>query len=469
MIKVKVGSELLLAEAGQCLADVLIKYGKKIEQPCGGRGTCGKCRVLVDNEEQRACRYVLQSDVTVELMEQGHVVSETGAEENGNMTEHLCFALDVGTTTLALALISLDEQRVVQVETAANPQRMFGADIITRMDCCKKQGVEKLQEILIAELNQMRKEFQTERFLDMYVAGNTTMLHILNGVDPSPMGVAPYRPVFLKEQCKPAAALGLNGIRNITLLPSVSAFVGADLVAGMNYVGMPEKGVYYLLVDLGTNAEIILFSEEKILCTSAAAGPCFEGADISCGMSATEGAITSFSIDADKKSAFCTIGAMKPKGICGTGLVDIIAELVRVGVIDETGYMEQGDYVITEGVTLLQSDVRQFQLAKSAVYSAICALMHTAGVSYEQIEKLYISGGFSAQMNVENAIKVGLLPQELRGRILPINNSSLLGTVKYACEGGALSDYIENALYVDLATNDFFMDLFIENMEFYFR
>lgn len=491
MIKVKVGDELLLAEAGQYLSDVLIKYGKKIEQPCGGRGTCGKCKVLVDKEEQRACRYVLQSDVTVELMEQEYAVLENSAEKKNtycraeseiqfeipavqnvcgtenNMTEHLCFVLDVGTTTLALALLSLDEQRIVQVETTANPQRIFGADIITRIAHCQKKGVEELQKILIEELNQLRKEFQVNRLLDMYVAGNTTMLHIFCGVNPSSMGTVPYRPVFLREQHMPAETLGLHGIRNVTLLPSISAFVGADLVAGMNYVGMPEKGKYYLLVDLGTNAEIILFSEEKVLCTSAAAGPCFEGADISCGMSATEGAIISFSMDADKKSTICTIGEKKPKGICGTGLIDIIAELVRSGIIDETGYMERGDYFIAEGVMLSQSDVRQFQLAKSAVYAAIRALMHTADVSYGQIENLYISGGFSAQMNVENAIKAGLLPQELSGRILPINNSSLLGTVKYACEGGALSDYIENACYVDLATDDFFMELFIENMEFY--
>lgn len=490
MIKVKVGSELLLAEEGQYLADVLIKYGKKIERPCGGRGTCGKCKVLVNKEEQKACRYVLQSDVTVELMEQGYAVPESSAEERNtycraeseiqfeipvgqnvcgtehDMAEHLCFVLDVGTTTLALALVSLDEQKIVQVKTAVNPQRVFGADIMTRIAYCQKKGVKELQELLIAELNQMRKGFQEERLLDMYVAGNTTMLHILCGADPSSMGAAPYKPVFLKEQCRQAETLGLNGIRNITLLPSISAFVGADLVAGMNYVGMPEKGTCYLLVDLGTNAEIILVSNEKVLCTSAAAGPCFEGADISCGMSATEGAITSFFIDKDKKPNLQTIGEMKPKGICGTGLIDIIAELVRTGRIDKTGYMEMGDYFITEGIALSQSDVRQFQLAKSAVYSAICALIHTAGISYEQIEKLYISGGFSAQLNVENAVRTGLLPQELRGRIQSIDNSSLLGTVKYACGERALSEYIENAGYVDLATDDFFMDLFIEHMEF---
>ena len=467
MLKVKVGSELLPAESGQRLSEVLIKNGKKIEQPCGGRGTCGKCKVLVDGIEQRACQYVLQSDVTVERIEQGHILSETGAQENGSMTEHMSYVLDIGTTTLALALVSLDEKRIVQVRTGNNPQSVYGADVISRIDYCQKHGVEKVQQILLAELKQMLTSFQMDRPLDMHVAGNTTMLHIFYGVDPSPMGVAPYAPVFVEGQRKNADEFGFAGVRDIILLPSVSAFVGADLVAGINYVGMPEAGKYDLLVDLGTNAEIILFSKEEMLCTSAAAGPCFEGANISCGMSATEGAVTSFAMDESKRPVFCTIGGALPKGICGTGLVDIIAELVRTGIIDETGYMEEESFTVAEGVTLKQADVRQFQLAKSAVYSAIRALMHVTGVSYDQIDKLYISGGFSAQLNVENAIRVGLLPQELRGHIQPINNSSLLGTVKYACEGGDLSEYVEKAKYVDLATDNFFADMFIKNMEFY--
>lgn len=466
MLKVKVGDELLSAETGQRLSEVLIKHGKKIEQLCGGRGTCGKCKVFVDGIEQRACRYVLQSDVTVELIEQGHIASVTGAQEKGSMTEHMSYVLDIGTTTLALALVSMDEQRIIQVRTATNPQRTYGADVITRMDYCRKHGVEELQKVLLRELKQMLASFQMDRPLDMYVAGNTTMLHIFYGVDPSTMGEAPYTPVFLCRQCKQASEFGIEGVKDIISLPSVSAFVGADLVAGMNYVGMPEAGKYNLLVDLGTNAEVILFSEDEMLCTAAAAGPCFEGANISCGMSATEGAITSFSIDESKKPVLCTIGDVIPKGICGTGLVDVIAELVRTGIIDETGYMEQETFTLTEGVVLMQVDVRQFQLAKSAVYSAIRALMHVAGVSYDKIGKLYISGGFSAQLNVENAIRVGLLPQELRGRIQPIGNSSLLGTVKYACEGGDLSEYVEKANYVDLATDNFFTDIFIENMEF---
>ena len=466
MIKVKVGGEVLSAEPGQRLSEVLIKYGKKIEQPCGGRGTCGKCKVLVNGIEQRACRYVLQSDVTVELMEQEHIVSETGAQENGSMTEHMSFVLDIGTTTLVLALVSQDEKRITKVRTATNPQRVYGADIIARIEYCRKHGVEELQKILLAELQQMLAGFQTDRLLDMYVAGNTTMLHIFYGVDPSPMGEAPYTPVFLEGQRKQASEFGIEGVKDIILLPSVSAFVGADLVAGIHYIGMPDAGKYRLLVDLGTNAEVILFSEGEILCTSAAAGPCFEGANISCGMSATEGAIASFVMDADKKPVICTIGGVAPKGICGTGLVDVIVEFVRTGIIDETGYMESGIYQLSDGVTFTQADVRQFQLAKSAVYSAIRALMHVAGISYDRIETLYISGGFSAQLNVENAMRVGLLPQELRGRIRPMNNSSLLGTVKYACDGGELSDYIEKANYVDLATDDFFVDMFMENMEF---
>ena len=244
-------------------------------------------------------------------------------------------------------------------------------------------------------------------------------------------------------------------------LPSIASFVGADLVAGLNFVEMPEAETYSLLVDLGTNAEILLFSKEKILCTAAAAGPCFEGANISCGMSATDGAIYAYA-----NGVATTIGDQPAKGVCGTGLFDIIAELLANETMDATGFLEEDPFEIAPGVQLTQADVRQFQLAKAAVCAGIQTLIQKQAVAYDQIEKVYISGGFSAKINLTNAVKTGLLPEDLEAKCVCINNSCLQGAVRYACQQNALEELVARAVYVDLSSDPAFTDLFVNNMFF---
>ncbi len=462
MHKITVGSNTYYAAEGERLSDVLIKNGMSVEHPCGGRGVCGKCTVLVDGREELSCRYEVRSDITVTLPEKAKMESETGATESGRETENLCFALDIGTTTLALALVSLDEKNIVKVITRTNPQRRFGADVISRIDHCMKNGTGELTAFLVDEINSMTAELYQKAPLDMYVSANSTMLHTFFGVDCSSIGVAPYNAAFLGEKRENGQKIGLVGVSDVYSLPSVHSFVGADIVAGMNLVGQPDKNKYSLLVDLGTNAEIVLFSRERALCTSAAAGPCFEGANITCGMSATPGAICAFS----GKREVTTIGDEAPKGICGTGLIDIVAAFVADGTIDETGAIEDDEIKIADGVYLTQQDVRQLQLAKSAVYSAILSLMKLENIDFENIETLYISGGFSAKLNLCSAVSIGLLPSELKEKCKVLNNSSLLGTVKFACEKNYLTPYLENAKYIDLSADKNFTDLFVENMFF---
>ena len=304
---------------------------------------------------------------------------------------------------------------------------------------------------------------EIQKPLDMYVSGNVTMLHTFFNIDCSSIGVLPYKAQFLESKTEKGRNLGLEKVKNAVSLPSIHSFVGADIVAGMNYVGLPSNGKYNLLVDLGTNAEIVLYSEKSALCTSAAAGPCFEGANISCGMSATDGAIYKFGRK-NGQMEIATINKKTPQGICGTGLVDVVAELLD-DEIDETGYMKE-DFNIYGDVLVNQADIRQFQLAKSAVCSGIITLLNLEKIGFDQIEKMYISGGFSAKINIENAVKVGLLPKELKEKCVAINNSSLLGTVKFAYEKNNLNSYVENAEYVDLSTNLDFSDLFMKNMKF---
>ena len=460
MHKVKVGDSILIAQDGALLHDVLIGSGKSVEHPCGGRGVCRKCTVTVDGEQVLSCLYRITHDITVILPEYGQIESVTGADTFEVTTDKVCYVLDIGTTTLALALVSLENGKIVKVITDTNPQRMFGADVISRIDYCTKNGAEKLQKVLLEAVEKMMQAIGMSAET-LYIAGNTTMLHLFFGVDCASIGVAPYTPVFLETQNEAAANLGLTLVKNVISMPNISAFVGADIVAGLNLVGSPMSGKHDLLIDLGTNAEVVLFSEKDALCTAAAAGPCFEGANISCGMSATAGAISAYGEDGIK-----TIADAKPLGICGTGLVDVIAVLLERGEIDETGFMECESYTLSEGVTLEGGDVRQYQLAKSAVNSAILTLMKLKNVGFEDIGHMYISGGFSAKINIKNAVKTGLLPKELESKCVTLNNSSLLGAVKYAFEQNELSCLLDGARYIDLSSDPDFSELFIENMMF---
>lgn len=461
MHKIKVNGKVLSAEDGKLLSEVLINAGERTEHLCGGKGICKKCLVTVDGKQELSCRYTVKSDINVILNTVGEIVSDTGLNSTSDITENMCCVLDIGTTTLALALVSLDTGKVIRSVTRTNPQRFFGADVMSRIEYCTKNGVADMQKAVIDTVNYMLEELSVEKVGRMYVAGNTTMLHLFLGIDVSSLGIAPYKPVFLESRTEKGANLYINKVDEIVSLPSIATFTGADIVAGLNYVGLPEDGKYNLLIDLGTNAEIVLFNKDEITCTSAAAGPCFEGAGISCGMSAVSGAVCAYSDNGAE-----TVGSASPKGICGTGLVDVIATLLEKSVIDETGYMEQECFEIAEGVTLSQSDIRQYQLAKSAVYSAVVTLMQMQSVTADDIGKVYISGGFSAKLNIKNAVRSGLLPECLSGKCVAISNSSLLGTVKLATDKNNLSLFVKNSRYVDLSSSSYFSDSFINNMYF---
>ncbi|MBO5305813.1 MAG: DUF4445 domain-containing protein [Clostridia bacterium] len=462
MHRVRIENQILLAEDGELLSHVLQKNGMAMAHPCGGMGLCGKCMLLVDGKQELSCQYRILRDISVTLQTQADIHVPSDVDESRRHTENMCYALDLGSTTLALALVSLDEKRVVRVITRDNPQRAFGADIMSRISYCQTHPQSDLHAVTVAKIENMIAECGATKPLPLFVSGNTTMLHLLLNEDCRGIGTAPYTPVFLEA----TKAKGfLEGVSEIETLPSLHAFVGADLVAGLYHVGMPSPDKYRLLVDLGTNAEIVLFSRERVLCTSAAAGPCFEGAGIACGMSATSGAICSVRSDHGVLK-YQTIGNAVPKGLCGTGLIDLVATLLDMGLIDQSGYLEDEAYPLTECVCLEAADVRALQLAKSAVCCAILSLMKAANITFDEIENLYLAGGFSAKIDLQSAAKIGLLPKELTQKAISVGNASLLGTVKYALERQSLSPFTQNASYIDLAATPEFSELFMKNMAF---
>ena len=397
MYKIKINDEILFAEKGELLSDILIRNGKSAPHPCGGKGTCRKCKVLVDGREELSCQYRVNDDVSVSFFVQSEILSETGATIKDEITDNMCICLDIGTTTLALALVSLDTGNIAKVKTAPNPQRIFGADIMTRIEYCQRNGVGELNSILITEINRMITGLDMSETLDMYVSGNVTMLHTFFNEECSSIGVSPYEVQFLESKTEKGKKLGINKIKNVISLPSIHSFVGADLVAGMNYIGLPNHRKYNLLVDLGTNAEIVLYSENSALCTATAAGPCFEGANISCGMSATDGAIYKFSRK-NGQLLIDTVNKKSPQGICGTGLVDIVAELLY-NEIDETGHMEEA-FKIYGNIVVNQADIRQFQLAKSAVYSGIITLINLEKIGFI-FQHFYLEPEYTVYQNVK--------------------------------------------------------------------
>ncbi len=461
MKQVKFNGETLFANDGELLSDVLMRYGKAVEHPCGGKGICGKCKVTVNGKDELSCRYRVCSDITVTATYADKVYCTDDIDTGKSDSEKLCFALDIGSTTLALALVATDEKRIIKTVTATNPQRIFGADIISRIEYCRNNPQKELQHVLVKEINSMLEQFDTCKADTLYISANTTILHLLLGEDCTGIGVAPYTPAFLEAKSIAAYSIGISGVERIETLPCIAAFMGADIVAGMNYIGEPKDGKFSLLVDLGTNAEIVLIGKNGSVSTSAAAGPCFEGANISCGMSAVNGAVFSY-----RNGKAQTIGGTEPKGICGSGLIDAAAYMLQKGIMDKTGYMENECFEVAKNVTVTQEDMRRFQLAKSAVRSAIDTLVKYSTITHSDIDTVYISGGFSCATSFESAVRTGLLPDELKEKCQSIGNSSLLGTVKYACEKNDLTALVSKTKYIDLSADAFFSDLFISNIMF---
>ena len=469
MCNVKIGERTFTAKKGERLMELLIRCGIESPHPCAGKGSCGKCKALVNGREILTCKYMIEGDVEVVLTERDELDVKVMTECEIASSEGLFYALDVGTTTLCLALADGNGRELCRV-SAQNPQTVFGADVITRIEQCERLGALSLREPLIAKINRMANAAKAALAVAelsaeyIFAAGNVTMLHLLLGIDCSSIGRAPYTPVFLDEREEDAAALGIFCAKKLKLLRSAHSFVGADVMAGLSLIDLPDDGRRVLFVDLGTNAEIVLASKERILCTAAAAGPCFEGSNIDCGMSALAGAVCSVNID-ESGVSFETVSGEKARGICATGLIDAVYSLLKTDVIDESGYMSENFY-LADGVFISPGDVRNFQLAKSAVHSAIEALIKIAGIDFGEIDALYLSGGFSKKLSVTKAAAVGLIPSRLSGKCRVIEDACLEGIKKYACGERDVSLLCAKAEYCDLSADEFFVQRFIENMSF---
>lgn len=371
-------------------------------------------------------------------------------------------AVDVGTTSLSLCLFDLDSGESLGCSSALNPQTAYGGDVITRIDYCRKEqdGLSVLRSALIEQLGAMLDEalgrsLRRDQVYLMTVAGNTTMLHILAGVNPLSLALAPFRPVFLKPLFLEAERCGLPIAPQgrLVLLPGASAYIGADIIGGLAAIDYRSQPPCTLFIDIGTNGEIALIeSPDRLLATSCAMGPALEGMNISCGCRAVPGAIDTVSAGDDMEPRFTTIGDLAPIGICGSGLVDLVAALLSSGEIAPGGAFKpdaagkftdrlRGDrYYLTEKVFLSQKDIRQVQLAKGAAITGILTLLGEAGRSVSDLEQIIVAGSFGYHLNPESLKRIGLLPEDYSGPVTFVGNSSLSGASLVVRNREMLSD-----------------------------
>ena len=382
----------------------------------------------------------------------------------GSTEDVLGVALDIGTTTLAAGLVDLDSGKVITLDAELNPQITFGADVISRILYMQESPEKRsqLQKELVKGLNQLLLRLcrhagrARERIFEATVVGNTTMLHSLLGLDALHIAVAPYVGGLNRALCVPAGELGLqiHPRGRVHILPSIASFVGADTVAVILATKLYQADSPRLAIDIGTNGEVMLATRDGVFTASTAAGPAFEGGRIKYGMRAVRGAVSSF--QAVPSLDYTVIGDAVPRGICGSGLIDLVAELFRAGVLDRKGRLllpseagpslaaelatrvrargEDREFVIFRDgeaeVTLTQQDVRELQLAKGAMRTGIELLMKEAGIGAGDIRETLLSGVFGNYINREKAVVLGLIPPIPLERIHFIGNGAMDGALR---------------------------------------
>ncbi len=504
--------------AGRTLLSYLQELGIAIEASCGGDGKCGQCivevnaphgalsepteseRRFITGNQRLACQArILRTDVPiyVAVPERVYYVLESGEykwipiephvyrEANhvfynssriGDYTGALHgIALDIGTTTLASYLIDLETGEVVSKSSMENPQTKYGNNVISRIEFAKN-GQHILVKEIRAAVNDMIASMtggKCETVYELVVVGNPVMRNLFFDLPVQSLGKAPYEPESTDAVLRTAKELQLtmNPEARVYGLPLIGSFVGADALAVVLATGMYLGREICMAIDVGTNTEIVLGNRERLIATSAAAGPAFEGASISCGTGGVKGAIKEVRIGADGKVEYNTIGDAPPIGICGSGLIDALAELLEHGMIDGRGKFrqDQKELRITGGIKLLETDIDQLNLAKTAVAVGINVLLDKYGIELGDIDTIYLAGGFVNFTNTANAIRIGLLPHVPGERMKKVGNAALEGARQALISKHKRADAEEVAKrieHIKLEEEADFMEKFVTELYF---
>lgn len=476
-------------EAGTNLGDILRAKLPEFAMPCGGNHKCGKCIVEITgditpatDEERRllarskapdgarlACFVTLNSDaaVTVSHHDDSKILSWYKIPPHRLTESGYGFAVDIGTTTIAIQLVNRDTGEIAAERRQVNKQRGYGADVISRIEACRELGVNVLSDLVANQIEELCRECLAETGIskveESVVTGNSTMLHLYEGLDPASIAVTPFLVV---------SRFGCMSRRTLCGAPvylprCVGAYVGPDIVCSVLAADMTD-GRTQLMTDVGTNGEMVISKDGKLTCCATAAGPAFEGAGLSCGMPAGLGAISEVKMQ-DGEVTYEVIGDCAPKGLCGSGILDALAVMVNSGYMEENGYIPASYDVGGSGVLITQKDVRQMQLAKSAVCAGMVTLMEDVGTDASRVDRFSLAGGFGNSINSESAADIGLFPDGLKKVTDFIGNATLGGAYMLLNDrelrekASAMAD---EAHEISLSESPQFMEYYVDCMSF---
>ena len=514
--------------AGSNLLSSLAEHSIFLRSDCGGRGVCGKCLVKIRNAAgnfatKPACQVMVTEDIVIEIpresMLSSNIIQKAMAilpasfirSRKKDMTLPVSYgvAVDLGTTTLALYFCDMTTGSVLSSLSIKNPQSMYGDDVMSRIGVAvqKSENLQRLQKLVVTAVEWGCEELAMAQGLEigilekMVIVGNPVMIHIFLGINPESIGIAPYQPVFFEEQCVESAQLGCKKLNcSVYTLPQISGFIGGDILAAAIAAEINEQPAGTLLVDIGTNGELIYKGNQGLYATSCATGPAFEGASISCGIQAIPNAIDKVIITgkrraprysiipAGKKNAGCS-----PVGLCGSGVISAAAELYRAKLVDKTGALSTDSknsmlktnssgmrqYIIApkdnddktgsvrKEITISQKDIRSIQLGKAALISGIEFLLRKAGLS--KLKKVIIAGAFGSYLDKDDMMTLGMIPRLEKGEIEIAGNLAGAGAVMVLCDSRYLELARELAAkieVIDLATNPEFQKVFVGKLSF---
>ena len=395
-------------------------------------------------------------------------------------------AIDIGTTTVACYVYDLQRGENVQTTSAQNRQSIFGADVISRIASAQNGNLVALKQAIVDQINALVESVcdDVSNIYKMVITGNTTMLHLLCGIDPVGIAAAPFAPASLFGRTICPAKLGIHMVAggSIFLPRCFAAYVGADILCAILAGGMTQKTQSTLLIDIGTNGEMALCHNGNIICCSTAAGPAFEGTGLSMGMAGVPGAISKVSVQ-NGEIHFETIGNLSAKGVCGSGIVDILAVMLEGGIMDESGIINETghafeSYIIQvegrpaltlEGVTVTQNDIRQIQLAKASMAAGIRTLLHHASLREQDLGTLQIAGGFGSFIDKQSAARIGLIPSVLTDRTTVLGNAAGSGAAMLLLSQKMIQNaesIAQNTSVVELSNSAYFMEQYVECMFF---
>ena len=473
----------------ETLGDVLHRHIPTFAMPCAGNHTCGKCRVQVsgsvspmteaerqllansDDGVRLACFCRASGDVTVTLPDtcEAKILAWYRTSPVDADLPGYGFAVDIGTTTVAMQLIHRPSGRIMAERLAENVQRSSGADVISRIEACRGNGLAVLSDRIAEQLESMAAQCLAESGVseveESVVTGNSTMLHIYEGLDPASLAVSPFT---VKSYFGCIGHRTLAG-KPVYLPRCVGAYVGADITCALVAAGC-STNMAQLLVDIGTNGEIALMRNGTLTCCSTAAGPAFEGAGLSRGMPASDGAICAIT-EEDSLVRYETVGKTTAVGVCGSGILDALAVMLRTEAMDDTGYLEEEEKwpIGDSGISVTQRDIRQIQLAKSAICAGILTLLENHSLQADEIDRFLIAGGFGSSMNPDSAAAIGLFPTALRQKAEFIGNGALGGSAILLRSSAARESSFRmaaEATELSLSANAAFMDHYIDCMSF---